>query len=68
MRDDWNGINSDNSDLGDPIYVNGRGEVKFAKDIEVGWGKVIRIVHYLTNGKFYESIYTHLHLEILGNS
>lgn len=59
LGDDWNGVNGGNSDLGDPIYAIGRGYIKFAQDIGGGWGNVIRIVHYLPDGRQYESVYAH---------
>lgn len=59
LGDDWNGVGGGNSDLGDPIYAVGKGYVKFSEDISGGWGKVIRIVHYLPNGTVYESVYAH---------
>ncbi|MEM6722895.1 MAG: M23 family metallopeptidase [Bacteroidota bacterium] len=33
--------------MGDPIYSVADGRVKFAEDLQGGWGKVIRIDHYL---------------------
>jgi len=59
LGDDWNGINGGNSDLGDPIYTIANGYVNFTKNIEGGWGNVIRITHKLNNGKMIESLYAH---------
>lgn len=59
LGDDWNAVTGGNSDLGDPIYVIANGYAKFAEDIGGGWGKVIRVVHQLPNGKTYESLYAH---------
>lgn len=59
LGDDWNGVKGGNSDLGDPIYCIANGYVHFAKDVGGGWGKVVRVVHQLPNGKLYESLYAH---------
>lgn len=62
LGDDWNGVGGGNTDLGDTIYAIGSGTVFLSKDIEGGWGNVIRIVHkYNEKGKvrFYESLYAH---------
>ncbi len=58
LGDDWNGLGGGNTDLGDSIYTIANGYVSFAKDIEGGWGKVIRIIHKY-KGKYYESVYAH---------
>lgn len=58
LGDDWNGLGGGNTDLGDSIYAIANGYVSFAKDIEGGWGKVIRIIHKY-KGKYYESVYAH---------
>src|SRR5690554_7245335 len=59
LGDDWNGNGGGNTDLGDPIYAIANGYVISAKDIRGGWGNVIRIIHVLSNGEIYESIYAH---------
>ncbi len=59
LGDDWNAVTGGNSDLGDPIYAIANGYVRFAEDVGGGWGNVIRILHQLPNGKFYESLYAH---------
>lgn len=59
LGDDWNGVKGGNTDLGDSIYSIAHGYVRFAKDVGGGWGKVIRVVHQLPNGKLYESLYAH---------
>lgn len=59
LGDDWNAVTGGNSDLGDPIFAIANGYVKFAADIGGGWGKVIRMLHQLPNGKIYESLYAH---------
>lgn len=58
LGDDWNGVGGGNSDLGDPIYAIANGYVTVAKDLEGGWGNVVRIIH-LYEGKLYESVYAH---------
>ncbi|WP_438711597.1 M23 family metallopeptidase [Aquimarina muelleri] len=58
LGNDWNGLGGGNTDHGDSIYAIANGYVSFAKDIEGGWGKVIRIIHKY-KGKYYESIYAH---------
>ncbi|MFD2917992.1 M23 family metallopeptidase [Psychroserpens luteus] len=58
LGDDWNGVGSGNSNLGDPIYSVANGYISEVKDYEGGWGNVVRIVH-LHNDKLYESLYTH---------
>ncbi len=60
LGDDWNGLGGGNSDLGDPVYCIGNGEVVFADDHGVSWGNVVRIVHHLPDGEMVESLYAHL--------
>ena len=59
LGDDWNAVTGGNTDLGDPIYSVASGYVKFAKDLEGGWGNVIRIIHKLPDGEMVESLYAH---------
>ena len=59
LGDDWNGTGGGNSDLGDPIYSIANGYVSFAENVHGGWGKVIRIVHYISKEKKVESLYAH---------
>lgn len=59
LGDDWNAVTGGNSDLGDPIYSIANGYVNFAKDINGGWGKVIRVYHHTKNGETIESLYAH---------
>ena len=59
LGDDWNGIGGGNTDLGDPIYSIGNGYVSSAKNINGGWGNVIRIVHYIEKDNQVESLYAH---------
>ena len=58
LGDDWNGIKGGNTDLGDSIYAVANGYVSEARDLEGGWGNVIRITHNY-KGELYESIYAH---------
>ena len=59
LGDDWNAVTGGDTDLGDPIYSIANGKIGFAQDAGPGWGNVIRISHYLPNGKSYESLYAH---------
>jgi len=59
LGDDWNGKGGGNTDLGDTIYAVANGYVSHAKDINGGWGNVIRITHYLPNNTTVESLYAH---------
>lgn len=58
LGDDWNGVGGGNTDYGDSIFSIANGQVIFAKDVQGGWGKVIKIKH-LYQGEFYESLYAH---------
>jgi hypothetical protein len=63
LGDDLNGIGSENSDLGDPIYAIADGRVLLARDEGPGWGNVIIVLHaYIDNGerKYVQSYYGHL--------
>ena len=59
LGDDWNSVKGGNSDLGDPIYATSNGYVHFCEDLGGGWGKVIRMVHQLEDGRLIESVYAH---------
>lgn len=59
LGDDWNHVKGGNSDLGHPIYAIANGYVKETHDYGGGWGKVIRIIHFLPNDKKVESLYAH---------
>ena len=59
LGDDWNGIGGGNSDLGDPIFSIANGYVSFAKNINGGWGNVIRIIHFISEDNQVESLYAH---------
>jgi len=63
LGDDLNGIGGENSDFGDPVYAVADGQVRLARDVGPGWGKVIILLHaYLENGqrKYVESLYGHV--------
>jgi hypothetical protein len=63
LGDDLNGIGGENSDLGDPVFAVGDGEVIAARDAGPGWGNVIIVMHaYRENGmrKYIQSFYGHV--------
>ena len=59
LGDDWNGTGGGNTDLGDPIYAIANGYVSFAEDMGGAWGKIIRIIHYISDTEKVESFYAH---------
>ena len=59
LGEDWNGIGGGNTDFGDSIQAVANGYVTFAKDLGGGWGNVVRITHYMTDGNQIESFYAH---------
>jgi murein DD-endopeptidase MepM/ murein hydrolase activator NlpD len=59
LGEDWNGNGGGNTDLGDPIYSIANGYVCFSENIYGGWGKVIRIVHFIDKNMYVESLYAH---------
>jgi len=60
LGEDWNGNGGGNTDLGDSIFSIANGYVSEAEDHFSGWGKVIRVVHYLASeNQFIESLYAH---------
>ena len=64
LGEDWNGNGGGNTDLGDPVYVIANGLVIDAKEVCCGWGKVIRVIHKVSDDPtqpFVESVYAHLH-------
>lgn len=59
LGNDWNGRGGGDSDLGDPVFAIGAGEVTAAADHGGGWGQVVRVVHWI-DGRPIESVYAHL--------
>ncbi|MCP4134086.1 MAG: M23 family metallopeptidase [bacterium] len=72
LGEDWNGVGGGNTDLGDPVYAPANGIVLFARDIKIGWGNVVRIIHNVGSKKkprYVESLYGHMeNLRIKKNS
>ena len=60
LGEDWNGIGGGNSDYGDPVYTVADGVVTFSKDVGMGWGKVVRVIHPVWKGDPVEAVYAHL--------
>lgn len=63
LGDDWNGVGGGNTDLGDPVYSIGIGRVVLAKDLQGGWGNVVRVLHNIGTAEapeYIESLYAHL--------
>ncbi|MEO1517445.1 MAG: M23 family metallopeptidase [Bacteroidota bacterium] len=63
LGEDWNSKKGGNTDLGDPVYAASNGLVTFSEDVCCGWGKVIRVAHFLPNHSKYrylETVYAHL--------
>ncbi len=65
LGEDWNGRGGGSTDFGLPVRSIGQGRVVLAKDVKVGWGKVIIIRHqYLDpatgKAKAVDSFYGHV--------
>ncbi len=61
--EDWDGVRGGDTDLKDPIYCIGDGIVVFARDVHMGWGKVVIVRHgYKEDGgvRYIDSLYGHL--------
>lgn len=59
LGEDWNGVGGGDTDMGDPVYATANGRVFFADHNGVGWGNVIRILHFLSDSSKVESLYAH---------
>ncbi|MCB1065136.1 MAG: M23 family metallopeptidase [Verrucomicrobiae bacterium] len=60
LGEDINGIGGSDSDLGDPVYAAGDGEVVYAGWPSDGWGNVVMLLHRLSNGESVTTFYGHL--------
>lgn len=58
LGEDWNGINSGDNDLNDPIYSISKGRVEFVGARKT-WGNVVLII-YEINGTEVKALYAHL--------
>jgi murein DD-endopeptidase MepM/ murein hydrolase activator NlpD len=56
---DWNrGFRDD--DLGDPVYAISNGIVSFTGDLGGDWGKIVRVIHHVSENAYVESLYAHV--------
>lgn len=65
LGEDWNAVSGGSTDLGDPVYTTSNGLVVIGQDYgkETHWGKVVRVISKLPDGKgynFVETVYAHL--------
>jgi hypothetical protein len=64
LGEDWDGDGGGDTDLGDPIYVIGRGVVVLSEDVHLGWGNCVIVRHAFRDatGKIdmVDSLYGHL--------
>lgn len=60
LGEDWNAITGGNSDLGDPVFSACPGLVFSARHEGFGWGKVVRVLHWLAPDRWIGTVYGHL--------
>lgn len=63
MGSDWNGVNGENTDLGDPVHAIAEGRVIFSGYAGPGWGECMILAHRLpgrVQDRQIDSFYGHL--------